>query len=136
MANTDAKARRARALELHLAGATYEAIATAVGYASRSSALRAVKGALDAIGAVPGAPEITDTELARLDAMLTGLWKKARQGDVQAVDRVLRIGERRALLLSTTKAKVGDPIDEIAQRRAARGAGPAASARHPGARSG
>ena len=32
-------------------------------------------------------------------------------------------------------AKAGDPVDEIAERRAARGAGPAAGAGHPSARS-
>lgn len=38
-------------------------------------------------------------ELARLDAMLQGLWPAASTGDTAAVDRVLRIGERRDKLL-------------------------------------
>lgn len=38
-------------------------------------------------------------ELDRLDVMLTGLWAAASTGDVSAVDRVLKIGERRDKLL-------------------------------------
>jgi len=37
--------------------------------------------------------------------------------------------------LSADDSKVGDPVDEIAKRRAARGAGPAAGAAHPRSRS-
>jgi hypothetical protein len=91
--------RRAKALELHLAGATYDAIANAVGYASRSGAHKAVQEALLDLGR-PVQGTAIDTELARLDAMLTGLWPKARRGDVQAVDRVLKISERRSVLLA------------------------------------
>lgn len=91
--------RRAKALELHLAGATYDAIAQAVGYASRSGAHKAVQEALTDLGR-PISGTALDTELARLDAMLTGLWPKARRGDVQAVDRVLKISERRSALLA------------------------------------
>jgi hypothetical protein len=100
---SQADERRARALELHLAGATYDAIAAAVGYASRSGAHKAVQEALDDIGRY-GPDENATTELVRLDAMLTGLWPKARRGDVQAIDRVLKIGERRAALLLSVKA--------------------------------
>lgn len=92
--------RRAKALELHLAGATYDAIATAVGYASRSGAHKAVQEALSGLGRPAAGSEVLTTEIARLDAMLTGLWPKARRGDVQAVDRVLKISERRAQLLA------------------------------------
>jgi hypothetical protein len=91
--------RRTKALELHLAGATYEAIAKAVGYASRSGAHKAVQEALKELGDPPSSSEANETELARLDAMLTGLWPKARRGDVQAIDRVLKISERREQIL-------------------------------------
>lgn len=92
--------RRARAMELHLAGATYQAIANQLGYASKASAHKIVQEALDQM-AMPVRPsEGTSTALARLDAMLVGLWPKARRGDVQAVDRVLKIEERRVALLA------------------------------------
>ena len=120
---SQADERRARALELHLAGATYESIARAVGYASRSGAHKAVREALDALGGAGHADGTSvDTELARLDAMLTGLWPKARRGDVAAVDRVLRIGERRMALLlgdhrDPQKAEEVPLVDELASRR-------------------
>lgn len=134
---TEADDRRARALELHLAGATYEAIAQQVGYAHRGSAHKAVQEALDHLGKY-GPHEAVETELARLDAMLTGLWPKARRGDVQAIDRVLKIGERRyALLATSNRADIeekGTALDELAARRRAAGrpdasgvAGPEAS---------
>lgn len=126
--------RRAKALELHLAGATYDAIATAVGYSGRSGAHKAVQEALGALGDAPEATEARATELARLDAMLVGLWPKARRGDVAAVDRVLRIGERRSVLLvaggGEVAAKEGTALDEFTRRLADRQSRPA-SARHP-----
>jgi hypothetical protein len=135
MATTEESlARRAKALELHLAGATYEAIANVVGYASKAGSYKAVQEAL-AAQAPPGdddSPVDYDTEIARLDAMLTGLWGKARRGDVQAIDRVLRIGERRAHLialaaLAKVPTKKVTPLDELSTRRRATGRPDAAS---------
>jgi hypothetical protein len=117
--------RQARALELHLAGATYDAIADALGYASRSGAYKAVQEALTQLGDSPQVGEAVGTEVARLDAMLVGLWSKARKGDVAAVDRVLRISERRMALLllntDTTPVTEGTPLDELRARREAAG---------------
>lgn len=116
-----AEERRGRALELHLAGATYDQIAKQVGYASRSGAFKAVQDALKA-QTPPNVDEAAGTELARLDAMLTGLWPKARRGDLGAVDRVLKIGERRqALLAELARApEKGSTRDQLAEKRAAR----------------
>lgn len=118
--------RHDRALELHLAGASYAAIADALGYASRTGAYAAVQEALAAAQPTVLAEEAVRGELARLDAMLTGLWPKARRGDVQAVDRVLKIGERRSALLSLGTTGTGKPqeertgLDELRARRAGR----------------
>jgi hypothetical protein len=123
--------RQARALELHLAGATYDAIADALGYASRSGAYKAVQEALTQLGDSPQVGEAVGTEVARLDAMLVGLWSKARKGDVAAVDRVLRISERRMALLllntDTTPVTEGTPLDELRARREAAGRSDAAA---------
>lgn len=98
-----------RAVELHLAGATYEQIADQLGYGSRQAAHKAVTRQLARDGAdhrkagrVPDhvRQEVINSELARLDAMQMGLWARARRGDVQAIDRVLKIGERRVDLLA------------------------------------
>lgn len=120
---SEADDRRARAVELRLAGATYDAIAKAVGYASRSGAHKAVQEAL-ADPSQDGPSEATETDLARLDAMLTGLWPKARRGDVQAVDRVLRIIERRtSLLLIASKDETHEEVSLVDELAARRGAG-------------
>lgn len=87
--------RRRQAIELRRANVTYEQIALTLGYAHRGKAYEDVHIALDQITKQP-AEELLAEELDRLDALIMGLWSKARVGDVHAVDRVLRIMERRA----------------------------------------
>jgi hypothetical protein len=54
------------------------------------------------------ASELKAEELSRLDGMLRGLWPDARKGSHGAVDRVLKIMERRAKLLGLdAPVKVG-----------------------------
>jgi predicted transcriptional regulator len=43
--------------------------------------------------------EMRQLELERLDIMMMGLWEQSESGDVAAIDRVLKIMERRAKLL-------------------------------------
>jgi len=90
--------KRRRALELRKAGADYEAIARQVGYASGSGAFKAIQAALKDVVREP-AEEVRTIELERLDRIMLGLWKQATSGDARAVDRVLKIMERRAKLL-------------------------------------
>lgn len=103
MASADHIERHAKALEMRLAGATYDAIAKALGYAGPSGAFSAVQEGL-ATTKRPDDDATTLTELARLDAMLTGLWAKARRGEVTAVDRVMRIEERREQVIARQTA--------------------------------
>lgn len=95
---TEAEERAARALELHLAGHSYAAIAKAVGYAHKASALKAVRRALADTETTQDMREAAELELRRLDAMLTGLWALARRGEPEAVDRVMRINRRQGEL--------------------------------------
>jgi hypothetical protein len=90
--------RHLRALELRKAGATYQAIAEQLGYAQAKGAYKAVTSALKLTLREP-AEELRELEVARLDAMLLVLWRRVQAGDEKAVDRVLRIMERRARLL-------------------------------------
>lgn len=120
--------RQARAFEMRLAGATYEAIAHAVGYSNKGAAYQAVKAVLAKL--TPNVDEERGLELARMDAMLVGLWPKARRGDAQSVDRVLKISERRAALLTigsialtdtentetTTDAQAVTALDEFTRK--------------------
>ena len=90
--------RRRQALELRKAGATYEQIAAELGIKSKRAAWGIVQTALAEITHEP-AQQVLDLELARLDAMLVGLWSTARKGNHGSVDRVLRIMDRRARYL-------------------------------------
>jgi len=90
--------RQGRALELRKAGIGYATIARQLGYAGPSGAYKAIMTALHAVTREP-ARELVDLEVARLDDLLLGLWGNARKGNVAAVDRVLKIMQRRADLL-------------------------------------
>lgn len=113
-------ARDAAACRLRARGLTYEQIATDLGMASRSSAYDAVQRALTATVKEP-ADEVRQIELVRLDelhraalAVLEGthyvvdkgqvvIWEGAPLVDdgpvLAAVDRLLKVQERRARLL-------------------------------------
>jgi hypothetical protein len=90
--------RQRQALELRLAGLTFEAIAQRIGYSNRSSAADAVTAALRATVQVP-ADDLRELECERLDSLLNAMWPKAVGGSHLAVDRCLAIMERRSRLL-------------------------------------
>lgn len=85
------------AVELALAGANLTQIADQLGWAHKSVASRAIHRSLDRHEA-PSVAEYRALENARYDRLQTVLWPKALAGDLQAVDRVLRLFERRAKL--------------------------------------
>jgi hypothetical protein len=97
--------RRREALELRKAGKNYEEISDALGYGSSSNARKAVLAAIRAIVEEP-AEEVRKLELTRLDTLLGGLWTAASTGDLQAVDRALRIQDRRAAYLGLDAPKL------------------------------
>ena len=120
--------RRAYVLQLRKGGATYDAIAQAAidkfgverlpnGYDCRY-VWKDVKRELDRLRAdiADSAEAIIELEVQRLDAMLTTLWPQVAKGHLGAVDRVLRVMDRRAKLLgldAPTKADVtsgGKPL--------------------------
>lgn len=91
------KEKAVQALGLRKNGATYDQIANMLGYASRGSAYRAVQRLLKA-HEVEEVDELRKLEDGRLDDMLVGIYKIAKAGDLGAIDRILRIAERRAKL--------------------------------------
>ena len=127
MNRKDRLERNQKALELHLGGATYQQIADLLGFASKSTAHGAVPEALSARAEAADTADPVAVELARLDAMLVGgLWSKARRGDVQAIDRVLKISERRLAIQALARPAVvedADPLDELRARRDGKRAG-------------
>lgn len=87
--------RQRQALELRKAGCSYRVIADQLGYANASGAIKAVAKALRASVQEPAA-ELRTLELERLDSLLRALWPQAIKGNTAAVDRVLKIMDRRA----------------------------------------
>jgi len=107
----DTARRRRDVLRLREAGATYRAITAALldKYGAERlpeawDARYAAKDVRRELEKVRGecteaAKDVRDMELRRLDRMLRGLWALAAEGDTQAIDRVLKIMQRRADLL-------------------------------------
>lgn len=85
-----------RCLELRLAGGSLEAIGKTVGL-HKSNVSRRIKQALQDIPQDEAA-DLRAIENERLNVMQTAIWQKVRQGEYGAVDRALRISERRSKL--------------------------------------
>lgn len=86
-----------QALELRKAGLTITEIAARVGL-SRTQVHRVIDRLLKDTKA-EAADELRTLELARLDTAQVAIWAQVRQGNHGAIDRLLRIMERRAKLL-------------------------------------
>lgn len=108
------------ALELRLAGFDYPQIAEKMGYANRVGAWKAVMRTVDAMyeTMLEDAKHVVILELERLDKMFQVAYAEAKEGDWKAMDRALRIMERRERYLGLDKAKrlevtgsEGGPID-------------------------
>ncbi len=89
--------RQRKALELRKTGATYDAIAKAIGVCNKSHASKVVAAAIKAIIAEP-AEAVRQLELERLDGLLRGHWKAAMDDPARA-RVVLAIMDRRARYL-------------------------------------
>ena len=107
------------ALELRRAGYSYDSIGRKIGL-SKSRAHALVQMGLDEVRQQIAAAvdNLRAEEVSRLDGMLAKIYPKASRGDVAAIDRVLKIGERRAKLLGIeapmrieTTGKDGAPIE-------------------------
>jgi hypothetical protein len=90
--------RQRNALELRKAGIGYQQIADALGYRGVSGAYYAVQSALKRTMREPS-KAVRALEQARLDKILSAVWPAAISGDLNAIDRVLKIMARRAALL-------------------------------------
>jgi hypothetical protein len=106
----EAVEKQRKALDLRKAGATYAAVKAALN--------ATVKDAAD---------DVRNLEVERLDAMLLNLWPQVQKANQGAVDRVLRIMERRAKLLgldapvkTDNKLEIFDPYSEAIKQRQGR----------------
>ena len=99
-----AKARRlelqAKAVDLRRSGLGFVEIGDRLGI-GKSTAHRLIDEGMASARAqiVASVDELRAEEVSRLDGMLAKLYPLAAEGDVQAIDRVIKIGERRAKLL-------------------------------------
>jgi len=91
-------ARRYRqVLELRCAGLPFEEIATRTGYAGRQGAKKAYDAACQR-WAIETVEQQRIIQSERLDRIFTQAYLSARNGDLQAIDRCLKIEKRRAEL--------------------------------------
>ena len=95
---SDDAARDARVLELYLSGVPSARISSMLGIAE-DGVLVSIGSALAEHAGQDVGPS-TAMELATIDQMLLSIYPRARKGEVAAVDRVLRMAERRTKLLA------------------------------------
>lgn len=93
-----ARERAAKALELRKQGYTFREIAATAGYRTLAAAYDAVQRAMRDITAEP-AEQLRALETSRLDRMLARIWPKVEAGELPAIDRALKICERRCRLM-------------------------------------
>lgn len=95
----EARERATHGLELRKAGATWQEIANALGYSDQSSAKRAVDRLMNGIK-LDAAKDVVALDLQRLDEYQMRCTQALRQtGDLNQIDRLLRIMEARYRLL-------------------------------------
>lgn len=79
-----------RCLELRKSGATYEQIAQVVGYANGQYVAKVIKKQLGKTVNEAG-DELRTLQIERLNHMMLVLWPRVQGGDLNAIDRFLRI---------------------------------------------
>ena len=98
--NLNAAEKRAQALMLREAGLTFQQIGRQI-ECSTTRAYQYVADELKRLAdqASDSAESIRQLELERLDRMTTGIWTKAKTGDLRSIDRMIKIIEQRSKLL-------------------------------------
>lgn len=110
-ASAEAMEKRKKALALRTLGASYDDIAAKTGI-RRSFVGSEIKKALEAIPMLE-VTEYRKMQSERLDRLLGAFWQRALAGDVKAAAVILRIEERRSLLLGLD---VGRKVSEDGPR--------------------
>lgn len=95
MAARDQAAKDLRALELRRAGVPLPEIMKQVGFRTAKTCSEAIQRAMVAQGVVTDPLAVRLAELDRLDRLQAAVWVKAARGDVNAIDRVLKLAEMR-----------------------------------------
>jgi len=87
--------RNGQAVELHLAGVPTAKIAEQIGLSPSATRKVISTGLAERAGGPESLPDDARTELARIDGMIAAIWGQARRGNLDAIDRVARLNERR-----------------------------------------
>lgn len=95
---TMARYRETRALEMAIAGETWDVISSELGYADRSGAWKAAQRALRRRGAA-AADHYVGLQLMELEMMMERAWPQAVDGSIPAAEVMLRCMDRRERLL-------------------------------------
>jgi DNA-binding CsgD family transcriptional regulator len=114
--STIARERERQVVALKKAGANFQQIADKLGI-TKPGAYKAWKRVNEQLAKATreDAELLRAQQLERINDMLLGLWNKAASGDVQAVDRVVRLLERESKLLgldSPQKKELSGPGGE------------------------
>jgi len=99
--------RRERAVTLAMAGHSYDHIAETLGYANRSGAWKAVKGALRA-RTDDAVDEYRALEIGRLEELLTAYYPDAMKGDLRAAEMCLKVIDAEVKLLGLDSPDASD----------------------------
>jgi hypothetical protein len=99
--------RELQAIQLRSNGATYEQIATTLGYSQRDGAYKAVvRGLRRESESYAESTELArNMSVRRLDQITMAIMPLARQGDPASIDRIIRLEMRRAALLGLDAPK-------------------------------
>lgn len=101
-----------RVYRLRLQGYTWPEIAQMCDYSTAKDALTAYKRVSEKFHAeMETINELRQLALDRLDAMLQNVWDRAQNGYLPAVDRVLKLEERRAKLLGIDAPVKNDNVN-------------------------
>lgn len=93
--------RRAKMIQMRLAGIDFDTIAERLGYSSRNHATKDLTRTLEAnVAAERTAVEaLREVETRRLDRLQAAAWSAAIQGDLRAIETVLKVVAQRCKLL-------------------------------------
>ena len=91
---------RREAVSLRLTGMTFDAIGAQLG-CSAPHAYRLVIAEMESMAAESHekTAALRELEAARLDAVQEAIWQQVKKGDLDAVDRLVRVSARRSALL-------------------------------------
>lgn len=93
--------RRAKAIQMRIAKIDYQTIADRLGYPDRQSVCRDISRALQRHRAEEdrSIDMYREQELAGLDRLQAAVWDRAISGELEAIDRCIRISQSRCRIL-------------------------------------